>query len=98
MFGLGLKTVLLGAAIAALGVGYGAIKDGQTQRALRDRDAALTSLQTIRGELQNCAVRLLDIREDTASDLEIDQIPDELLSDRVPPHWLRDPPAGDVGN
>ena len=96
MFGLNLKVILFGATAAALAVGYGAFRDGQAQRALRDRDAALASLQAARGELQNCSIRLLDIQEDAASDREIDQIPDEDLADRVPPHWLRDPAGSDA--
>jgi len=96
MFGLNLKAILLGAAIAATGLGYGAFRDGQAQRALRDRDAALASLQAARGELLNCATRLLDIQEDAASDLEIDQIPDDDLADRALPHWLRDAADGDT--
>ena len=94
MFGLNLKVILLGITLAATGVGYGAFKNAQVQRALRDLDAAQARLQAVRGELQNCSIRLLDIQEDAASDLEIDQIPDEVLGDRVPPHWLRDPAAG----
>jgi len=89
MFGLNLKVILLGITLAATGVGYGAFKNAQVQRALRDLDAAQARLQAVRGELQNCSTRLLDIQEDAASDLEIDQIPDDDLGNAVLPHWMR---------
>lgn len=94
MFGLSLKVLGASVAIASAGIGWGAIKDSQAQRALRDRDAAVAAQHVLQAHLQNCAIRILDIQEDAASDLEIDQIPDALLPDNVPNHWLRNDPTG----
>ena len=99
MFGISTKALLAGAALGIAGVGYGALKDSQAQRALRDRDAAQVSLEAARAEMNNCTARLTNVMEDAASDIEIDQIPDEGLADSVLPHWLRGPAdGGPAGN